>query len=269
MAGISDEFSTSAWRWMIDELEFVAGLVRQSKDAADKILRDALAEKAIGWHYIELVVEHANLPFALVAPEEIFWRRDPWGTTTIDVDYPNHRATRVGPPWRFREGPPITEKALGSDLDIEMPNILYNESPIFGGGPNVTVTASLIKLYHPDVERRCHDLDLLPPARPPVPVPTPAAVPEWDPQSEWSAERAMQELGVKGPATEKTLAAMPKLCSQLRFKGKTVPEILDSIKAPTMYAAIIRVTTKTSPETCEKILEAWQAWRAKPRARGG
>jgi hypothetical protein len=263
MAGMPGEFSTSEWRWMIDELEFIAGLMRQSSDAADKILRDALAEKAIGWHCSELLVEHANLRFALVGADEIFWRRDPW--STIDVDYPNHRAIRVGPPWRFRQGPPITEKVLGSDLDIEAPNFLYNEGPIFGGGTNVMVTANLIKFNHPDVERRCRDLDLLPPAPPPVPAPAPAVLPAWDPQSEWSAERAMQELGVRGPATEKTLAAVPRLCSQLRFKGKTVPEILDSIETPTMYAAIVKMT-KTSPETCGKILQAWQVWRAKRRA---
>src|SRR5262249_47213825 len=85
---------------------------------------------------------------------------------------------------------------------------------------------------------------------------------EWDPRSEWSVERAMQELGIRGPQQKAIAAAMPELPKRLkRYHGKTIPEILDNIRA----ADLFRVVGRGSPDSCEKFLSAWKAWRASQR----
>src|SRR5262249_54751088 len=79
-------------------------------------------------------------------------------------------------------------------------------------------------------------------------------VSEWDPRSEWSVERVMQELGIRGPRQKAIAEAVPELPKRLkRYRGKTIPEILDNIRA----ADLFRVVERGSPDSCEKFLNAW------------
>jgi hypothetical protein len=277
MAGTGGDNTTSEWRWMIEAREFVAALLRQSDAMADKVLRDALDEGVIEWRCRELVTEWNNLKpdiaAELVGMRRIFWRRQ--AHTTIDVDYPNHCATRIGPPWFFRHGLPISMKGLGGDPDIEAANFLYDEDPIFlPDKPKIRLTAYLIKFLHEDVVRRCRELGLLPAAPQaappgftvPVIVETSPAVPapRSDPQSEWSTETVMSNLGIRGWAQEAIIAMTPKLLRLSKNKGKSLSEILDTITAATLHRDLDKVGGKnTSPDSCEKFLSAWKAWRAK------
>jgi hypothetical protein len=167
MAGIDGDNSTE-WRWMIDEREFVAALVRGSEAMADKVLRDALDDDVIRWCSQEVRTEFNELELAiateLVGARRVFWRRP--SDTTIDVDYSNHCAIRIGPPWFFRRGPPKSMKMPGAEgLDIEVENFLYDEGPVFLlHKPKIKLTAYFIKLQHGDVVRRCRYLGLLSPA---------------------------------------------------------------------------------------------------------
>jgi hypothetical protein len=279
MAGIGGDNTTSEWRWMIEEREFVAALLRQSDAMADKVLRDALDDDAIRWRCRELVTEWNNLKpdiaAELVGMHRIFWRRQ--AHTTIDVDYPNHHAIRIGPPWFFRHGLPISMKELGGDLDIEAANFLYDEGPVFlPDKPKIKLTAYLIKFHHEDVVRRCRELGLLPAApqvAPPEPVPsapviaeTPAALtPRWDPQSEWSIETVMLNLEIdeRAWAQRAIIEAMPRLLGLSKNKGRSIPKILDTIRAAALHRDIEAGGGNTSRDSCEKFLGAWKAWRAK------
>jgi hypothetical protein len=152
---------------MIDELAFVAELLRGSEPMADKILRDALENRALKWIYKYMHIDATGLRAAiearLVGVREILWRQgDPESTT--NVDYPNHRVVRIGPPWLFHYGPPLSRRIPGTDCDVEVPNPLYDEGPVLLlGEPKVTIIVDLVKVDHVDAVRICRRLDLLPP----------------------------------------------------------------------------------------------------------
>jgi hypothetical protein len=168
MAETGDD--SSIWRWLIDERDFVVTLLRGSQAMAEEVLEDALDARVLQWRCQRLAIKTDMLDPAVAAGvvgvRGVFWRRQ--SDTTINVDYPNHCAVRIGPPWFFRRGLPIATKAPGGDIDIEEMDFLYNLGPVFlPGGPSIKLIAKLIKLHHGDVVRRCRYLGLLPPASPP------------------------------------------------------------------------------------------------------
>jgi len=97
---------------------------------------------------------------------------------------------------------------------------------------------------------------------PPPQEPTPIL--KWDPQSEWSVERAMQELGIpESHRKQKAIAeAVSQLPQQKRYRAKSIPEILDTISAADLYRAI----GLSSPDSCEQFVNTWKAWRARTSA---
>jgi hypothetical protein len=225
MAGSGADLSTDEWRWPIDEREFVAGLLggNRSEGAAKKVLEDALDQRVIPWLCQSLKTEFGKLDpricAGVVGAKDMFWRRE--SHTTINVDYPNHCAVRIGPPWFFRRGPPISGKALGSDLDVEMPNFLFDEGPTFLlGQPHIKLTANLIKLHHGGVVRRCRYLGLLPPSPPPSPV-SPQAAPAAPAAPEPAPETASNEV----PAP-----SVPESAPEPRDRGTETEQPTDPTK---------------------------------------
>jgi hypothetical protein len=204
MAEAADDNGT-IWRWMIDELEFVAKLLRGSENQAKTVLEDALDERVLLWRCQQLLTEFNMLKPAVAAgvvgAHRVFWMRQ--ADTTIDVDYPNHRAVRTGPPWFFRRGLPMSVKAPGNDdLDIEAVNFLYDEGPVFlPGEPRIKLTANLIRFQHGSVVCLCRRLGLLPPLQP---FPDPAqAAPE-------PPEAASEEDPTPGPAAAPSGTTLPE-----------------------------------------------------------
>jgi len=82
---------------------------------------------------------------------------------------------------------------------------------------------------------------------------------EWDPQSEWCVERVMQELGIKGKEIIEAVAELPKRLK--RYRAKSIPKMLDDIRAADLHRAIEEVGKLSSPDSCENFMNAWKAWR--------
>ena len=91
---------------------------------------------------------------------------------------------------------------------------------------------------------------------------------EWDPQLEWSVERVMQELGlgkrgwrqrgIIGAVENLPKSKLPKL---KRYRGKTIPEILDGITAADLNRAVMEEGKPSSEDSCGRFLKAWKARR--------
>src|SRR5262245_17258781 len=129
---------------------------------------------------------------------------------TVGVSPPQRSADYKGPPWssieidsaalrQARPRPAEPEPALPSTLAVSEPAQSSLEVPA--------------------------------PVSPPPQEPTPIL--KWDPQSEWSVERAMQELGIsESHRKQKAIAeAVSQLPQQKRYRAKSIPEILDTISA--------------------------------------
>jgi hypothetical protein len=67
-----------------------------------------------------------------------------------DVEYPENRATRIGPFWFFRRA---GEGVEAEEWPVFLPHL-----------PRVKIVASLIRLQHAHVVQRCRSIGLLPPA---------------------------------------------------------------------------------------------------------
>ena len=90
---------------------------------------------------------------------------------------------------------------------------------------------------------------------------------EWDPQLEWSVERVMQELKIKGWRQRGIIGAVEnlpksKLPKLKRYRGKTIPEILDGITGAALNRAVIEQGKPSSEDSCRKFLKAWKARRS-------
>ena len=90
---------------------------------------------------------------------------------------------------------------------------------------------------------------------------------EWDPQLEWSVERVMQELKIKGWRQRGIIGAVEnlpksKLPKLKRYRGKTIPEILDGITGAALNRAVIEQGKPSSEDSCRMFLKAWKARRS-------
>ena len=89
---------------------------------------------------------------------------------------------------------------------------------------------------------------------------------EWDPQLEWSVERVMQELEIQGWRQKDIIEAVAnlpksKLPKLKRYRGKTIPEILDGITGAALNRAVIEQGKPSSEDSCGRFLKAWKARR--------
>jgi hypothetical protein len=173
-------------------------------------------------------------------------------------------------PWEFRDidGRPLAREQVRSTLRVFLPRAV----------------ASQWGLLPPP-----QALSSEPPYAEPVPPPGPAAEDvgdeagtktaaiktpargssesEWDPQLEWSVERVMQELKIKGWRQRGIIGAVEnlpksKLPKLKRYRGKTIPEILDGITAAALNRAVIAQGKPSSEDSCTKFLKAWKARRS-------
>jgi hypothetical protein len=222
--GQDNNTSDPEWRWPIEAREFMAGLLRGSDEEADRILREALDENILDWCHDwcgDIVIEPVEprktikleVAAELVGVRRIFWRRQ--SHTTIDIDYSRHRVIRTGPPWVFHKGPPISMRWTDDGLDIEAPNFLYDEPPVFLlGESKIRVTATLVKFRHEGIIRTCRHFGLLAPASMVVAAtPQESLVPKTAQQDPRPGR--LQELlrtgQLRGPQMEKIAAAVPEI----------------------------------------------------------
>ena len=93
---------------------------------------------------------------------------------------------------------------------------------------------------------------------------------DWDPQSDWTVESVMLNLEVGGSAwaQKDIIEAVAEMPTRLRrYRGKSIPEILNNIKAAVLHRALEEMGYKPSPDSCERLVNAWKAWCAKQPAR--
>jgi len=91
---------------------------------------------------------------------------------------------------------------------------------------------------------------------------------DWDP-SDWSdVKKVMLNLEIGGWAVEETVKAVEEMPTKTKpYRGKRIPQILDKISAADLHRTVKGMGYKMSPDSCEKLVSAWKAWRTKQPAR--
>jgi len=88
---------------------------------------------------------------------------------------------------------------------------------------------------------------------------------EWDPRTEWSVETVFRELGIRGWRQRDIIEAVANLPKSRRYRGKTIPEILDGITAADLNRAVME-EDKPIEDSCGRFLKAWKARRIRRRS---
>src|SRR5262249_6988711 len=91
---------------------------------------------------------------------------------------------------------------------------------------------------------------------------------DWDP-SDWSdVKKVMLNLEIRGWAVGETIKAVAEMPTKTKFyRGKRIPQIMDKISAADLHRTVKGMGYTMSPDSCEKLVNAWKALRTKQPAR--
>jgi hypothetical protein len=180
--------------------------------------------------------------------------------------------------WLAAHGVALTEVTPVIPQDIEVPSIrvlpitLAEEDQ--QDDPSViepfVVPAAPISVAEESAEKRVEEVVAVPPTPPEASQEN--LEPAWDPQADWSVETVMLNLGIReGARAQKAIieaiaTAMPKLPQiSKKYAGKSIPEILDRIKAAELGRLLVKAgAEKLSPDAYEDFKNAWVVYREGP-----
>lgn len=284
MAGTDDDTSTIDWRYILNEIDFVAQHgAGTTRETAAEFLFDEIAAGRIPYHYSRYVVNGGAVPL-----ESFWWRHSPvCHEVTVDNAV-------------IRAGPRIV---LAVNTQRE-PDLIFDTTK-----PPIRTRMTLVRLDHKAVVRCLREAaSRRPPAvisifevpvRPIaqeaaspepkplllLPPPSPAAQeapalatqlqstaeevraesvtvePKWNPDTEWFS--AAQNIGLSPrKAMQAVLDEIEKVAHQ---RKKRIRDILDPLKQAADVEKLLKKTA--SRKTYGVLLKAWRAWSARnPRA---
>jgi hypothetical protein len=238
MVETADDNTTSAnWPLAGDELAFVTKIVGSETLAKDLLLDDLDAD-FIRWRCQELAIEDpadfsANLPLwtSIAAARRFFWHRATH--SRIDMDWTNHRATRVGPVMQLR-----SQSRAASDAAWPITTKSEEEEeaawtwPFFDLRGSTTVTAKLVRFHHGDVVNMLVRLGLMPRPAPisdslaTIEASDSVAVSGVTPES----PKAVAETASPSAAPESVTAPKTPTASEPSIATESSTHVLDSAK---------------------------------------
>jgi hypothetical protein len=269
MAKAANGSSTDEFRLLWVEYQFAAGLTHSEPLAArlvNRFLEEGEVDRDGRRRY--KIWEIEALPGGVTPSpyDGAFWRSDHARGIHCEINHRNSSARWTGPvsaEWRAFDGRQTAQCDVGM---IRLNHALFVEFLQSAGVP-----------FPPEL-----GAELAPPApSSSMPVSEKAAeassaasealpASEWDPQSDWTVESVMLNLEIGGSAwaQKEVIEAVAEMPTKLkRYRGKSIPEILDNIKAAVLRRALEEMGCKPSPDSCERLVNAWKAWRVKQPAR--